>query len=109
MRGVSPGGSHYYPAFPYLSYQRMNVEDVIHLKAFMDTLPKVAGQAPAHDLPLPFRLRRGRLIGWLALAGSVGLVLLYLPGSPAALAWPIEWGLVGLWFALGWLAYRRLQ
>ena len=57
----------------------------------------------------PFRLRRGRLIGWLALLGSFGLLLLYLPGSPSALAWPVEWGLVGLWFALGWLIFRGRQ
>jgi amino acid transporter len=61
------------------------------------------------EMARPFRLRHGRLFGWLALAGSVGLVFLYLPGSPSALAWPIEWGLVGLWFAAGWLVYRRLQ
>ena len=59
MRGVSPEGAHYYPAFPYLSYQRMTVEDVLDLKAFIDTLPPVAGEAPAHQLPLLFRLRRG--------------------------------------------------
>jgi mono/diheme cytochrome c family protein len=59
MRGVAPDGSHYYPAFPYMSYQRMKLTDVIDLKAFIDTLPAVASDAPPHDLPLPFRLRRG--------------------------------------------------
>ena len=59
MRGVSPGGDHYYPSFPYLSYQRMDVVDVVDLKAFMDTLPFVTNDAPSHDLPLPFQLRRG--------------------------------------------------
>jgi mono/diheme cytochrome c family protein len=59
MRGVSPEGRHYYPAFPYLSYQRMTLGDVVDLKAFFDTLPAVAGDSPAHDLPLVFRLRRG--------------------------------------------------
>ena len=59
MRGVSPAGSHYCPACPYLSYQRMTVADVVDLKAFMDTLPPSANDGPPHDLPLPFRLRRG--------------------------------------------------
>jgi mono/diheme cytochrome c family protein len=59
MRGVSPEGRHYYPAFPYMSYQRMELTEVLDLKAFIDTLPAVAGGAPPHDLPLPFRLRRG--------------------------------------------------
>lgn len=59
LRGVSPGGSHYYPAFPYASYQKMRIEDVLDVKAYIDTLPAVAGRAPGHDLALPFRLRRG--------------------------------------------------
>ncbi len=59
MRGVSPEGRHYYPAVPYMSYQRMTLTDVVDLKAFIDTLPAVAGDAPAHDPALVFRLRRG--------------------------------------------------
>ncbi len=59
MRGVSPEGAHYYPAFPYTSYQHMTVEDALDLKAFIDTLPPVAGRAPGHDLPLLFQFRRG--------------------------------------------------
>jgi len=63
MRGVSPKGQHYYPAFPYLSYQRMNIADVVNLKAFMDTLPAVKSEVPDHNLPLPFKFRRA-LGGW---------------------------------------------
>ena len=37
----------------------MKLADVIDLKAFIDTLPAVGSDAPPHDLPLPFRLRRG--------------------------------------------------
>lgn len=58
-KGVAPDGSHYYPAFPYTSYQRMRYEDLIDLKAFIDTLKPVKSQVPDHDLPLPFKLRRG--------------------------------------------------
>lgn len=53
------GGSHYYPAFPYTSYQRMRLTDLLDLKAYLDTLPKVAGKAPAHEIGFPFNLRRG--------------------------------------------------
>lgn len=59
LRGVAPDGAHYYPAFPYLSYQRMTMGDAIDLKAFMDTLPPVATRSPSHDLPAPLRVRRG--------------------------------------------------
>jgi amino acid transporter len=58
------------------------------------------------EMERPFRLRHGRLVGWLALLGSLGLLALYLPGSPSALLWPIEWGLVLAWFLLGAIVYR---
>ncbi|MHB2265936.1 c-type cytochrome [Aliihoeflea sp. PC F10.4] len=58
-RGVSPGGRHYYPAFPYTSYSRMRDEDVADLFAFMQTLPAVASDAPEHQVSFPFNLRRG--------------------------------------------------
>ncbi len=57
--GVGDGGEHLYPAFPYTSYQRMPLEHLIDLKAFLDTLPAVEGQAPPHELPFPFGIRRG--------------------------------------------------
>jgi len=57
--GVGPGGVHLYPAFPYTSYQRMKIEDLIDLKAYLDTLPAVANAVPPHELPFPFSFRRG--------------------------------------------------
>ena len=57
--GVGADGRHLYPAFPYTSYQRMRIADIIDLKAFLDTLPAVAGLAPDHRLPFPFSIRRG--------------------------------------------------
>lgn len=57
------------------------------------------------DMERPFRLRHGVAIGRLALLGSLGLLLLYLPGSPSALAWPVEWIIVLAWFVLGGLVY----
>jgi mono/diheme cytochrome c family protein len=57
--GIGPGGTHLYPAFPYPSYQHMKVEDLIDLKAYLDTLPAVANVVPPHDLPFPFTIRRG--------------------------------------------------
>ena len=59
VRGISPGGTHYYPAFPYSSYARMTLTDVIDLKAYLDTLPAVVGDVPGHDLTFPFNIRRG--------------------------------------------------
>jgi mono/diheme cytochrome c family protein len=59
LRGVSPDGRHYYPAFPYASFTRMRPEDVADLWAFLQTLPAVAGKPPPSALRFPFNLRRG--------------------------------------------------
>ena len=70
-QGISPQGEHYYPAFPYTSYQRMFEKDLIDLKAFLDTLPAVKSNVPAHDLLLPFRLRQTLAVWkWLFLDGK---------------------------------------
>lgn len=72
LKGVSPNNEHYYPAFPYTTYQRMKIEDVLDLFAYLKTLPAVDTPDKPHDLPLPFRFRRG-----------LGLwKLLYLDGKP---------------------------
>lgn len=57
-KGIGPGGVHLYPAFPYTSYQRMSYEDLIDLKAFLDTLPAVKNEVPPHDLAFPYNIRR---------------------------------------------------
>lgn len=57
--GIGPGGEHLYPAFPYTSYQRMRDEDLIDLKAYLDTLPASSNVVPPHELAFPFNIRRG--------------------------------------------------
>jgi mono/diheme cytochrome c family protein len=74
LRGVSPDGEHYYPAFPYASYSRMTLADVADLYAFMKTLPAVAGVQPDHELPFPFNIRRS-LGGWKFLFFKPGPVV----------------------------------
>jgi len=59
MLGVSPQGNHYYPAFPYTSYTRMKVQDVIDLKAYLDSFKPVANSVGPHALGFPWNLRRG--------------------------------------------------
>lgn len=71
VKGTSPADTHYYPAFPYASYQRMRFEDLRDLFAFIKTLPAVAGRVRDHELPFPFGVRR--LLGgwkWLFLDGK---------------------------------------
>jgi mono/diheme cytochrome c family protein len=59
LRGVGRTGEHLYPAFPYTSYQRMPLDDVRDLFAFMKTLPADATPSQPHALSFPFNVRRG--------------------------------------------------
>jgi len=59
LKGVAPDGRHYYPAFPYASYARMNYQDIADLFTFMKTLPAIEAKAPDHQLGFPFNIRRG--------------------------------------------------
>jgi mono/diheme cytochrome c family protein len=72
LKGTSPDGSHYYPSFPYTSYQRLRIEDLRDLFAYLKTLQPVQGKARSHDLPFPLTVRR-TLGGWK---------LLFLDGEP---------------------------
>lgn len=57
------------------------------------------------EMPRPYRIRRGKLVGGTALALSGALMLLYLPGGPAGLAWPHEWIICLAWGVAGALLY----
>lgn len=61
--GLSPTGQHYYPAFPYPSYAKMTEQDLVDLKAYLDTVEPVSNEVRAHDLGFPFSLRP-ILAGW---------------------------------------------
>ena len=72
LKGTSPSGDHLYPAFPYTSYQRMKLDDVRDLFAYLKTLPAVQVASKPHDVPFPFNIRRS-LGGWK---------FLFLDGKP---------------------------
>lgn len=57
--GLSPDGRHYYPAFPYTSYTRMTLRDLVDLKAYLDTVPAVRNRTAGHDLDFPYGIRPG--------------------------------------------------
>jgi mono/diheme cytochrome c family protein len=72
MKGVSPSGAHYFPAFPYPSYTHATVQDVRDLFAYLKTLPEVSGKVRDHDVPFPFNIRRNVGI-WKLLFMDTGL------------------------------------
>ncbi len=71
-KGTSPQGTNLYPAFPYTSYQHMQLNDVRDLFAFLKTLPPLPGKVRGQNLRFPFD-QRPLLGGWK---------LLFLRGGP---------------------------
>ncbi|MEO1549554.1 MAG: cytochrome c [Pseudomonadota bacterium] len=72
LKGTSPEGEHYYPAFPYGSYAKMTLGDVRDLWGYLQSLPPTDVVAPRNELGFPFNIRR-----------AVGLwKLLYLSPEP---------------------------
>ena len=72
VKGTSPDGRHYFPAFPYTSYQRMTLPDIRDLFAYLKTVPAIQGRVRDHDIAFPFNIRRS-LGGWK---------FLFLDGKP---------------------------
>jgi mono/diheme cytochrome c family protein len=71
-RGISPAGYHYFPAFPFISYQHARIEDIRDLFAYLKTLSPVPGKVREHDVPFPFNIRR-----------NIGIwKLLFMNGKP---------------------------
>jgi mono/diheme cytochrome c family protein len=82
-KGISPAGFHYFPAFPYTSYQHAKVGDVRDLFAYLKTLAPLSGKVRDHDLPFPFNVRR-----------NIGIwKLLFMDGKPFMpdAARPAQW------------------
>ena len=63
LKGTSPDGRHYFPSFPYASYQKMTLADLRDMFAFIKTLPQVEGRVRDHDISFPFNIRLA-LGGW---------------------------------------------
>jgi len=57
------------------------------------------------EMDRPFKVANGMFVGYASLILSLGIIALYMPGSPAALVWPYEWVMVGGWGLLGLMFY----
>ncbi len=59
QKGLGQNHEHLIPAFPYTSYAKMKIDDVLDLKAYLATLPPVVNASKAHEVfALPV-VRRG--------------------------------------------------
>ena len=57
--GISPSGTHYFPAFPYASYRSMTMADLLDLRAYLMSLPAVESPSREAEVPLLPLARRG--------------------------------------------------
>lgn len=54
--GVSPKGRHYFPVFPYTFYAGMKPEDVLDIKAYIESLPESDNKVPKHEVGFPYNM-----------------------------------------------------
>jgi mono/diheme cytochrome c family protein len=55
--GVRKDGKHLYPAFPYTSYTQLSRSDVLAIKAYLFSLPKISQPGKANNLSFPYNQR----------------------------------------------------
>jgi mono/diheme cytochrome c family protein len=55
--GVRKDGAHLYPAFPYTSYAELSRNDVLAIKAYLFSQPRIRYRAPRNALSFPFNQR----------------------------------------------------
>jgi mono/diheme cytochrome c family protein len=59
QEGLSPSYQHLIPAFPYTSYAQMSTDDLLDLKAYLSTFPKVKNFNKPHEIWFESIVRRG--------------------------------------------------
>jgi mono/diheme cytochrome c family protein len=55
--GVGKSGERLYPAFPYTEYTRVTDQDVLAIRAYLNTLAPIHYTPPRNELRFPFNLR----------------------------------------------------
>jgi mono/diheme cytochrome c family protein len=60
--GISPGGAHYFPAFPFPSFTGMADQDIADLFAYLRAQRPDPRENRAHEVPFPYDVRLTMLI-----------------------------------------------
>jgi mono/diheme cytochrome c family protein len=66
QQGIAADGGHLYPAFPYTAFTKMSRQDILDIRAFLNTLDPVVNAVKTDLLPFPFDIRES-MIAWNAL------------------------------------------
>lgn len=64
--GINPNGSYYFPVFPYTSFTKVNKDDLVAIKAYLDALPPIYKVDKKPTAPWPFSWRFSQVF-WRAL------------------------------------------
>jgi mono/diheme cytochrome c family protein len=70
-KGIARNGSHLYPAMPYNAYTKLSRDDVLAIRAYLNTLVPVRNAVEANKLPFPFNIRTAMRV-WNALYFNEG-------------------------------------
>lgn len=71
MFGEGVNGEHLYPVFPYTSYSRMTLEDVLAIKAYLFSLEPIRAEAKPNDISLLYAWRPALAVWkWLFMEGA---------------------------------------
>ncbi|MBR1124869.1 cytochrome c [Bradyrhizobium lablabi] len=65
-KGLRRNGSRLYPAMPYTAYTKMSRDDVLAIRAYLNTVTPVRNAVDANTLPFPFNIRASMRV-WNAL------------------------------------------
>src|SRR6185437_9436979 len=83
QHGRSFGGERLYPAMPYPYYTRMTRDDVLAIKAYLDTLEPVHNEVHSNQLPFPLNIRLGMAL-WNKLFFTAGT---FAPAAGKSAEW----------------------
>jgi mono/diheme cytochrome c family protein len=82
-KGVREDGSLLYPAMPYNAYTKMSREEVLAIRAYLNTVEAVPNAVVANRLPFPFNIRAAMHV-WNALYFTEGA---YKPDPAKSADW----------------------
>jgi mono/diheme cytochrome c family protein len=72
QNGIGRQGIRLYPAMPYNYYTKVSREDLLAIRAYLNTVPAVANPVNPNQLPFPFDVRAS-MIGWNTLFFTPGM------------------------------------
>jgi mono/diheme cytochrome c family protein len=82
-KGLRRNGSRLYPAMPYTAYTKMSRDDVLAIRAYLNTVTPVRNAVVANTLPFPFNIRASMRV-WNALYFKSGE---YKPDAQKSAEW----------------------